>query len=283
MRTGITASRCRGRRCRWWGTWWRANGSGLLVNAAASLVSGNIIVGPGQYGIDAGGSVECEVLDNLVQGFAVGINPGGSRNVRVGGNGLVGNVWAITVYGMETDGQGVAFGIPCTGLVIDGNRIQLKDGSGGGVLLADAPQGVVVTGNAFVGGAGSSASQAFWAHTDQCVVRDNLWNGLARVICNPVDVGGVGQVQVPDVLDQAMLTSAPQGVGSLVGQHQAAMAGRVAFIKVVSGGPGIRGRPCRLRAAAAVRRRLPMCGMGRWLGSRCRRAGPGMGRVAPRS
>ncbi len=215
-----------------------ANGSGVLLNAAGSVVSGNVISGPGQYGIDAGGSADCVLSDNLVRGFAVGINPGGSRNVRVAGNTLGGNVWGITVFGIETDGEGVPFGIACSGLSIEGNRIELKDGGGGGVLLADAPQGVAVVGNGFHGGAGCSASQALWAHTDQVMVRENRWNNEARLICNPFGAGGVQQVQVPDALDSAMLTSAPDGVGSIVGQHQASMAGRVAFIKVVWGGSG---------------------------------------------
>ncbi len=215
-----------------------ANGSGLLVNASMCLISSNLISGPGQYGIDAGGSIECELLDNLVQGFAVGINPGGSRNLRLAGNRLAGNVWAVTVFGIETDGRGTPFGIPCNGLVVENNRIQLKDGSGGGVLLMDAPQGTMVVGNSFVGGDGSNSSQALWAHTDQAVVRGNSWNNQARMICNPVDVGGVSQVRVPDVLDEAMLTSASQGVGSIVGQHQATMAGQVAFVKVTNGGTG---------------------------------------------
>ena len=214
------------------------NGSGLLVNASLSVVAGNTVLGPGQYGIDAGGSVECEIAGNLVQGFAVGINPGGSRGVRVVGNVLSGNIWGVTVYAMETDGHGTAFGIPCSGLSIEGNRIQLKDGSGGGVLLEDGPVGVVVAENRFFEGVGSSASQGLWAHTDQVVVRGNTWNNLARLTCNPVNSGGPPQVQVPDFVDEALVTSAAQGVASMVGQHQAAMAGTVAFIRVTNGGSG---------------------------------------------
>ena len=215
-----------------------SNGSGLLVNATLSLVCGNVVIGPGQFGIDAGGSVECELLDNLVQGFVVGINPGGSQDVRVAGNGLTENVWGITAYGMETDGHGSPFGIACTGLVIEGNRIRLKDASGGGVLLADAPQAVLVAGNAFGGSSNCSASQALWAHTDQVAIRDNLWNNQARMICNPIVARGLSQIQVPDMLDSVMVTSAGQAVASIVGQHQASMAGQVSFIKVTSGGSG---------------------------------------------
>ena len=214
------------------------NGSGLLVNATSSLVADNLITGPGQYGIDAGGSVECDLVGNLVQGFAVGVNPGGSQNIRVSGNGLSDNVWGITAYGIETDGHGTPFGIACRGLTIEGNRIHLRDGSGGGVLLEGAPQGAALVGNAFIGGLGSSSSQALWAHTDQLILQGNLWNNQSRILCNPIDTGGVLQVQIPDMIDEAMVTSAPYGIGSIVGQHQADMQGAVAFIKVVNGGSG---------------------------------------------
>ncbi len=212
--------------------------AGILLNAVLSRVCGNVITGSGGFGIDAGGCIECDVSDNLVQGCATGINPGGSRGMRVSGNQLVGNVWAITVYDVETDGAGQNFGMATQGMTIEGNRITLRDGSGGGIFLIDAPQGVVVARNAFFPGAGSSPSQALWAHTDGMVVRDNVWDNQARTICNPVNLGAVQQVQVPDMLDEAMLTSAPRGVTSIMGQHQASMAGRVAFVRVTSGGGG---------------------------------------------
>ena len=215
-----------------------ANGSGLLLNATSSAVVGNLIAGPGQFGIDAGGCVQCELLGNVVQGFQVGINPGGGQNVRVASNSLSGNVWGITAYNMETDGHGTAFGLACTGLSIEGNRIQLKDGSGGGVFLVDGPQSVLLFNNNFGGGANCSPSQALWAHTDQFTLGYNLWNNQARMICNPVVVNGVSQMQVPDMLDAVMITAAAQGISSIVGQHQAAMAGKITFIKIVSGGSG---------------------------------------------
>ena len=215
-----------------------ANECGLLVNAEASRVAENLVVGPGQFGIDSGGSSGCDVSGNMVRGFAVGINPGGSRGVRVRGNALAENVWGVTAYGVETDGRGTPFGILSSGLSIEGNRIELKDGSGGGVLLSDAADGTVVAGNAFFGGAGCSASQALWAHVDQVVVRENTWNNQGRMICNPSLVNGMQQVQFPDVLDGLMVTSAPGGVDGLTGQHQATMAGRVVCIRVTAGGSG---------------------------------------------
>lgn len=219
------------------------NGDGILVTAGQSRVAGNLVAGPSYFGIDAGGSVDCEVSGNLVQGCAVGINPGGSRGVRVSGNQLLANGWGITAYDVETDGHGQNFGIACEALTLEANRIVLRDGSGGGIYLLDAPQGVAVVRNAFFGGAGCSSSQALWAHTDGVLVRDNTWNNQARMICNPVEVaapdgGTMPQVQVPDMLDAAMVTVAGRGISSIVGAHQAAMAGQVGFIRLQSGGSG---------------------------------------------
>ena len=215
-----------------------ANGSGVLANCAASVIGGNVMAGPGQYGVDAGGSLDGAIVGNLVRGFNVGINPGGSRDMTIADNRLGENVWAITVYNQETDGSGVPFGIACTGMTIQGNRIVLKDGSGGGILLLDGPQNVVVADNSVSGGNECSPSQGLWALTDQIVVRGNRWNEQARLICNPVVLNGVGQVQVPDLLDEAMVTVADNPVGSIVGQHQAAVSGQVTFVRVTSGGSG---------------------------------------------
>ena len=215
-----------------------ANGDGILVNAAQSRVAGNVVSGPGYYGIDAGGCIDCDVVGNLVQGCSVGINPGGSRGVRVADNQFLGNGWGITAYHIETDGRGQNFGIACEGLTIEGNRITLRDASGGGVYLLDAPQGVMVARNAFFGGNGSSPSQALWAHTDSVVVRDNTWDNQARMTCNPINLRAVQQIQVPDMLDEVMVTSAGQGVQSLVGVHQATTAGQIGFVRVQTGGSG---------------------------------------------
>lgn len=240
------------------------NGSGILCNAAGSRVAGNMVSAPGYFGIDAGGSVECDVSDNQVQGCAVGVNPGGSRNVRVSGNQLLGNTWGVTAYDMETDGHGSPFGTSCSGLVIEGNRIVLRDGTGGGVLLLDGVRGAQVSRNAVFPGAGSQAAQALNANTDGLLVGGNTWDNQAAVIANPSGLGPAGgdaqQLQVPDLLDAAMVTSAPRGVDGMVGQHQASMAGRVAFVRVQAGGSGysraevlVAGTGQGARAAAWVR------------------------------
>ena len=220
----------------------QGNGSGILCNAAGSRVAGNAVSGPGYFGIDAGGSDGCDVTGNLVQGCAVGINPGGSRNVLVAGNQMLGNVWGVTAYDVESDGHGTPFGIPCRGLVIEGNRIVLRDGSGGGVALLDGVQGAKVARNAMFPGAGSLPVQALNANTDAVLIEGNTWDNQAAPVVNPSDLGaaggGVQQLQVPDLLDGVMVTAAPRGVDSMAGQHQASMAGRIAFVRVAAGGSG---------------------------------------------
>ncbi len=211
---------------------------GVLMNAARSVVAGNVVVGPGPYGIDAGGCADCEIVGNLVQDCGVGINCGGGQSVRVSQNRLLSNTWGVTAYQVETDGNGNNFGMACSRLRIDQNVIQIKDATGGGIYLVDAPQNVMVIGNDFEGGATSVPSQALWAHTDSVVIHGNFWNNQARYVCNPVVSDGLTQVQVPDCLDRLLLSAPGQAIGSIVGQHQIAMAGQVSFIRVTNGGQG---------------------------------------------
>ena len=222
------------------------NGSGIVCNAAGSRVAGNMVAPPGYFGIDCGGSLDTMVDGNTVSGCAVGINPGGSRNVLVSGNALVGNGWAVTAYDMETDGHGTPFGTVCSGLVIEGNRIVLRDGSGGGVLLLDGLRGAKVARNAMFPGPGSQPAQALNANTDSVVIEGNTWDNQASLIVNPSDLGDRQQIQMPDLLDGVMVTSAPRGVDGIIGQHQASMAGQVAFVRVAAGGTGY------TRAAVAI-------------------------------
>ena len=193
--------------------------------------------GPSPFGIDAGGSVDSTISGNQVSGCEVGINPGGSRDVRVSDNVLTGNGWGITAFSVETDGQGRDFGQSTSGLSITDNAVRLRDSGGGGVLLMDAPQDVVVTGNRFSGPDGTTAYQCLWAHTDSLAVRGNVWSA-GRLFCNPVAVGGQQQVQVPDIADEVMVSVSPTGVQSLVTQRQGAVAGQVGFVRITQPGHG---------------------------------------------
>lgn len=213
-------------------------GGGILANARESRVAGNAVSGAGHYGIDAGGSVDLDVCGNRVSGAVVGINPGGSRGVRVDGNTLSGNLWGITAYNVETDGRGRNFGLACTGLSLTNNQISFGGAGGGGILLLDAPQDVLVAGNRFFGAEGAQVSQCLWAHTDSVAVRGNSWNGQMRPLCNPASRDGAPVLVVPDVADEAMVASAPEGVAAILTEHQAEVAGQIGFVRVTAGGSG---------------------------------------------
>ena len=68
--------------------------------------------------------------------------------------------------------------------------------------------------------------------------RSNRWNNAARFFANPVAINGLQTVQLPDIADEAMLSSAPSGVQSIMTQRQIAVLGQIGFVKVASGGSG---------------------------------------------
>ncbi len=212
-----------------------ASASGILVNARRTLVSGNTVCGPGQFGIDAGGCADSQVGANLIQACSIGINAGGGQRNRITTNRLTGNEWGITAYQVETDGHGQNFGMACSDLELDGNVIELNDSSGG-IYLVDGPQNVIVRNNDVYGTSAADPSQALWAHSDNITISNNRWNGQSQVVCNPAGVAS--QIQFPDIVDQVMVTSAASPVTGIMGQHAAMLAGQVSFIRVTAGGSG---------------------------------------------
>lgn len=211
-------------------------GGGILANCAYSKVSGNMVTGAGQFGIDSGGSINLDLSDNHITGAAVAINPGGSQNVRVTGNMLQDNGWAVVVYNVETDGAGRSFGISTSNIAIVSNNISIPASSGGGIYLIDAPQNVLVTDNSFSGINGATISQCLYAHTDSVIIERNRWNFTQRLFANPSVINGLQTVQLPDIADDVMLSSAPLGVQSMQTLHQLAVRGEIGFVKVTAGG-----------------------------------------------
>jgi hypothetical protein len=213
-------------------------GAGILANCAYSRVASNTITGASQFGIDAGGSQSIDVASNYVTGAAAGINCGGGVGVRVAANYLQDNVWAVTAYNVETDGNGHNFGQATSNLAITENWIGLSTSSGGGILLADAPQAVLVARNSFVGTGAASIGQCLYAHTDSVIVEQNRWNNAQRLYANPVAINGLQTVQYPDIADDVMLSAVPAGVQSIMTLHQLATNGQIGFVKVTNGGSG---------------------------------------------
>jgi hypothetical protein len=214
-------------------------GAGILANCAYSRIASNTITGPSQYGIDAGGGQALDIVANHITGAEIGVNPGGSVSVRVANNFLQDNVWAITVYNVETDGSGRNFGQATTNMAITDNWFGISSGAGGGgVLLSDAPQQVLIARNSFVGTGTATIDQCIHAHTDSVVIEHNRWNNSQRLFANPVAINGLQTVQYPDVADTVMVSVAAAGVQSIMTLHQLACVGQIGFIKVTNGGSG---------------------------------------------
>jgi hypothetical protein len=213
-------------------------GAGILANCAYSRVASNLVTGSAQYGIDAGGCQAVDIAANHVTGAVIGINPGGSIGVRIASNYLQDNVWAITVYNVETDGSGRNFGQATLNIAITENWISIPSGNGGGVLLVDAPQQVLIARNSFIGTGGANVEQCLHAHTDSAIVEHNRWNNTQRLFANPVAINGLQTIQLPDIVDDVMVSVAPAGVQSIMTMHQLSCMGQIGFVKVTNSGSG---------------------------------------------
>jgi hypothetical protein len=219
-------------------------GAGILANVGYSRVAGNVITGASQYGIDAGGSIFSDIAGNHVSGAVHGITPGGGQSVRVAGNMIQNcNGWAVLANNVETDGQGRNFGLACTDLAITDNWIGFSVASGGGgILLLDNPQNVLVARNCVVGSGAASIGQALWANTNAAVIVGNTWNVSPRatLATGTAPLGG-NQIVYPDLLDEVLVTAASNPVSSLISLRQQALAGQLGFIAVTAGGTGYSG------------------------------------------
>ena len=217
-------------------------GAGLTANVSASIVAGNLVTNSAVsalFGIDVGGSIGTDIVGNTIAGTVNGINPGGGQNLRVCGNRVQNcSGWAVLVNNVETDGQGRNFGLSCNGLAITDNWFSFATASGGGVMLRDAPQGVEVARNTFIGTGAATSAQCLAPYTDQLLLHGNSWNFQSRAICNPGGSGSGDQIIFPDVVDGFMITAAPQPVTSMLSTSQVATSGQVTFVKVDTGGSG---------------------------------------------
>lgn len=216
------------------------SGAGILANISYSVIANNMITGTSQFGIDAGGSINSDIARNYIDGVVHGINPGGSLNMRIMENWVQECTgWGVLVNNVESDGAGNNFGLACNTMAITDNWICFAMGNGGGgVLLLDGPQNILIARNNFVGIGAATIYQCLWAHTDTVTIEGNTWNFQPRTICNPATVGGVQQLAFPDILDEVMITAAAAPVQSMVSLRQQATVGQITFIKVTSGGSG---------------------------------------------
>lgn len=209
--------------------------SGILCNVKSSLISGNSISGPGQYGIDAGGCNDVTLKANSIVNCAVGINPGGSTRVDVVGNKLLENRRAITIFQIETDGSGSNFGIACSDVNIAENTVSCGNGNAG-VLLFDGPERVRISGNRFVSSSVSYHSDCFWGHSDSISIADNTWNGAKATLSAFRQTEAGVTLVVGDLLNEALVPPSLDRINTISGVYEAEMNGKLSFVRVTDGG-----------------------------------------------
>lgn len=212
-------------------------GGGMLANTGYCRVEGNMIVGSGGFGIDAGGSIFTDLSNNYVNGAIYGIGIGGSQNCVARNNFIQDCSTAIIAVNVESDGRGDNFGISCNNLSLAGNRINY--GSGGqGIVLRDAPQTVLVSDNTIVAEPGADPLEALVPYTDSLIVRGNLINFSDTWPANPAVSGGQNRLVYPDIVDTVDVTQTTAAIDSMVSAAAIKSAGQVTYIKVTNGGSG---------------------------------------------
>lgn len=143
----------------------------------------------------------------------------------------------IAVQNVESNGNGVNFGLACTDLSIIGNWINYS-GNAVAILLRDAPQNVLIAENVIVAQPGASANNALSPYTDSVILRQNLVNFTPRWPVNPVSVSGVYTLTIPDIVDTVAISQSSGAIQSIVTSQMAGAAGSVAFAKITNGGSG---------------------------------------------
>ena len=211
-------------------------GGGILANVAYTQVADNMISGTATYGIDCGGSQSTTISGNQVQDAMIGVNAGGGINIRVIANSLLRcSAWAVVIANVEADATERTFGVASYATEISDNWIYLPP-NGWGIWLRDGPQAVLISRNNFVGEA--PAAQALRTNTDTIIVEENRYNLASAITINPMSVNGRPTLVFPDIIEDIIVTFAPDAIRSMLSSHQVAFYGQICFVKLQSSGSG---------------------------------------------
>lgn len=212
-------------------------GGGMLANTGYCRIVGNMIVGAGSFGIDAGGSIFVELAGNYINGAEFGLGIGGSQNCTVRGNFIQDCAAAIIALNVESDGRGDNFGIACNNLSLIGNWIYYGAG-GQGIVLRDAPQAVFVADNVVVASGGGDPLNSLIPYTDGLILSGNMLNYTPSWPINPDASSGTNTLVVPDLVDQVSISQSVTPIQSMVTAWASRSAGQITYIKVINGGSG---------------------------------------------
>jgi hypothetical protein len=252
-------------------------GAGILCDTGYCKVTGNMITGASAFGIDCGGAIYTEVDSNYINGALIGLNIGGGQNCTARSNFIQDCTGSsIAVQNVESDGNGDNFALSCTDLSIIGNWINYSGGTIG-ILIRDAAQNVLVMDNIIVADAGANLTNAFSAYTDSVIVRGNLLNFTPRWQVNPVSVGGVYTLTVPDIVDAVSISQSSAPITSIVTAQASLAAGQITFIKVLNAGLGYTTATVNISGAGTGAAAFPWIFKGRIIGIQMSNFGSGYG------
>lgn len=213
-------------------------GAGILAATAYCKISGNMITGKTNFGIDSGGAEYNTIDSNYITGANIGLNVGGSLYCSVKSNFLQDCMsLSINVENVESDGNNDNFGLACTGLSISGNWISYSAG-GAGITILDAAQNICVEYNTIFIEPGGSIANALCAYTDSILIRGNSVNFTPSYAVNPTMSKGVYTLIVPDILDSVFVSQSSGPVASIMTMQAVQAQGAITFIKVTNGGYG---------------------------------------------
>jgi hypothetical protein len=215
-----------------------ASGAGILCDTGYCKVSGNMITGASAFGIDCGGSIYTEVSNNYINGALIGLNIGGGQNCMARDNFIQDCTGiGIAVQNVESNGGGINFNLACNNLSIIGNWINYS-GNVIAILIRDAAQNILVADNVILANPGANLNDAISPYTDSLTLRGNMLNFTPRWPVNPVSIGGVYTLVIPDIADAVSISQSSASVTSMVTSQANVAAGLVCYAKVTNGGSG---------------------------------------------
>jgi Right handed beta helix region len=224
------------------------NNGGILANAWASSVTGNVVSNHAGFGIDAGAANFTMIADNLVTTSRIAINAGGAQEPRITGNSIAAaSYYGIVIYNNETNAGGSAIGVASVNCSITENVIDITTG-GSGILLIDGPQNVYVARNNFIAPA-ANTGLCLLPLTNTATIEGNTINGSPSVsIENPYVPGngnfsGLTSLLYLDAIDAVSITAGSAAIQSIRSLNANNYDVYVTFVTLTAGGSGYTSAP----------------------------------------
>jgi hypothetical protein len=224
---------------------------GILFNASDSVLADNVCEANIGFGIDAGGSANSDIVDNVIlnngtTSFYPGLNIEGCLNVLVQGNTVEGNGGAsgvqIMVERVGGSSATTAFNdLFTSSAAVRGNHIRLDNDTQIGIKVANNCDKIDLVDNDFdIPGTLAALSNCIRFYGQYGTIEGNrvLTANMEQLTPN----AGTGVLVVPDVLDRAY-TAAATTVTDIRHKSQDDVGTGVAWVTMTNEGAGYTAQP----------------------------------------